>query len=192
MSLTGITLPASVREICDKAFYWCRSLVNRELGGTGEYIGSQAFDLCTSLVRVDIPSSVRYIGINAFFGCSALSSVSFGDGELYLDEASFSSCTSLVGIDLPIGLSHIGDYAFSECDALRAITVPSTVSHIGVCAISCNAGSVTFAECSGWYYADDEDDTDGVQIPPELLRADAAATLRQYSANYLKRKTNDE
>lgn len=70
--ITKVTIPSSVQEIGDAAFY-----------------------NCTSLSAVDIPGSVKRIDDSAFSGCSSMKSVTFHEGLEVIGDGSFRECESL-------------------------------------------------------------------------------------------------
>ena len=91
--LRDVTLPTTLREIGDMAFFECSRLgaydYDKEadrLDGTGfalpddlETIGADAFSKCGNIAPVlYIPSSVREIGHHAFFSCSGMRDVYLG------------------------------------------------------------------------------------------------------------------
>lgn len=92
-NLRDVTLPQTVKEIGDMAFFGCSRLgayeydaENNTLTGAGfelpdslESIGSDAFSKCGSLAPVlYIPSSVKVIRHHAFFSCGGLKDVYLG------------------------------------------------------------------------------------------------------------------
>ncbi len=80
-------------------------------------IGRNAFNGCSGLTSVDLSgcTSLTSIGYNAFRDCSGLTSVDL------------SGCTSLTSIE---------DYAFNGCSGLTSISLPSSLTSIGLSALS--------------------------------------------------------
>ena len=91
--LRDLTLPSTLREIGDMAFFGCGRLggydydkENDALLGTGftlpdgfEKIGSDAFSKCGSIApALYIPASVKEIGHHAFFSCTGMKDVLLG------------------------------------------------------------------------------------------------------------------
>ena len=119
-TLTGITLPEGVEEIC-----------------------AEAFAGCTSLVRVSIPASTKKIETCVFSGCSSLTEV-----EIHPDNPNFRFEKGMIlsvdgtilytcvgGISgaclIPDGVKKIVDAAFSGCEKITGITIPDTVTAMG-------------------------------------------------------------
>ena len=59
--LTSVTLPNSVTEIGDNAFYDCRDLASVSLGGGITYIGENGFGACVSVSDEVIPAAERVL-----------------------------------------------------------------------------------------------------------------------------------
>ena len=94
--LLNVTLPSTLREIGDMAFFDCWQLgkyvydeqsdslsgIGFELPDSLEKIGSDAFSKCGSIAPVIyIPSSVKSIGHNAFFNCGGIKDVYIGASD---------------------------------------------------------------------------------------------------------------
>ena len=60
--LTAVTIPGSVTNIGDSAFYSCLSLSNTAIPDSVTQIGASAFYQCISLTDVTIPESVTALG----------------------------------------------------------------------------------------------------------------------------------
>ena len=73
-TLTAVSIPATVREIGNRAFYNCTVLSNLRFSGTSQLttIGEQAFYNCESLTNLIIPDSVTTVGSQAFSGLDSL------------------------------------------------------------------------------------------------------------------------
>jgi len=163
----SISIPSSVREIGDWAFYSCNNLRNVYIGNGVEVIGQCSFTGLPHLHSISIPSSVRSIGADAFTGCVGLSRVKFYNGVESI-EGSFKGCSSLVDVTLPNslrqlhngafnlcislrhidlgnGLEELGSTVFEGCAALESITIPSSVSNFGT---SGGSSGAIFRSCS--------------------------------------------
>ena len=99
-TLTSITIPNSITDIGNYAFYGCQSLKSLTIPDSVTNIGNSAFVYCYSLPSVTIPNSVISIGSTAF-----------------------SSCSSLTNVTIPDSVTSIGAFAFISCTKLTAITV---------------------------------------------------------------------
>jgi len=84
LALRNITLPATIKEIGERAFSLCDSLVNITLPSGLEVIGNLAFFYCISLSSITVPMSVISIGDNAFESCTGLRRA-----NLYLTSSDF-------------------------------------------------------------------------------------------------------
>ncbi|MBQ8319809.1 MAG: leucine-rich repeat domain-containing protein [Clostridia bacterium] len=101
-SLTEITLPSSVTEIC---FEGCTNLqrVSFEAGSQMETLGERAFYLCGALKEIELPLSLKKIERFAFEGCTSFSAVEIPKGVTSIIGGAFGGCTSLKEIALETG-----------------------------------------------------------------------------------------
>jgi len=165
------TIPSTVTEIADCAFYNCKELTNITIPNSTVEIGDYAFFACQGLSDITIPSSVESVGEYAFLGTELLNSQNgplyYADTWLlYCDNSvttvkedsvpiepttrgiaggAFSDCSSLKMIDIPSKVLYIGDYAFEECASLSSVSIPSSVKTIGFGAFSNCTGLVTLS-----------------------------------------------
>ena len=98
-ALRSVTIPDSVTEIGDMAFYWCPDLES-----------------------VTIPDGVTKIGAEAFNSCASLKSVTIPDGVTAIGDAAFVCCESLESVTIPDSVTEIGEEAFFCC-ALESVTI---------------------------------------------------------------------
>jgi hypothetical protein len=126
-----VTIPASVTEIGDYAFYDCTGLSSVTIPDGVTTIGGWAFEDCTGLSSITIPASVTKIGYGAFYYCTSLSSVTIPASVTEIGSCAFYYCTSLSSITIPASVTKIGDYAFYDCTSLSSITIPASVTEIG-------------------------------------------------------------
>ena len=158
-SRTGsVSIPNSVEEIGDSAFYNCSSLTSITIPEGVTSIGEAAFYDCSSLTSVTVPESVTNIGIQAFGMVNniiyngSLSSSSWGakcingyieDGLVYKDSSKkeLHGCSSsrTGSVSIPNSVGKIGDYAFYNCRSLTSIVISEGVTSIG---------SYVFSGCS--------------------------------------------
>lgn len=96
--LTSVTLPASVREIGDRAFGYCLNLERVTFAGPGlASVGECCFSNCTSLASVSFPSTLAYLAPEAFVLCDSLESVSFAGNAPILDPPTRDTQLSYLG-----------------------------------------------------------------------------------------------
>lgn len=74
-NLTSITLPEGIEEIQSSTFLWCEKLSQAILPNSLQTIGNFAFTNCESLKEIIIPSGVTSINIDSFVGCDNLHTV---------------------------------------------------------------------------------------------------------------------
>ena len=129
--LTEYTIPDSVTEIGDLAFYNCESLTSVTIPDSVTSIGEGAFHDCTSLTNITIPDSVNEIGYAAFAGCTSMTSVTIPDSITSIGEWAFGYCTSLASVTIPDSVTEIGEFAFGYCSSLTSVTIPGSVTEIG-------------------------------------------------------------
>ncbi len=84
--LKEVHLPVGLKEITDRMFYSCDTLVTIVVPDTVTKIGKEAFYYCKSMEYIAIPNSVEEIGASAFASCYALKEVAFEEGNDAKDE----------------------------------------------------------------------------------------------------------
>ncbi len=149
LSLTGVTIPGSIKTIGGGAFLGCSGLVNVNINNGVEEIGIEAFCRC-GIRSISIPQSVNNYLWNAFIYCDSLESIVVDSNNMTYD--SRNNCNAIVetqsntlitgckNTNIPDGVKIINDAAFLGCTGLETITIPSSVYSIG---------SVAFKDCSG-------------------------------------------
>ena len=142
--VNALTIPDSITQIKDGAFYGCSSITSVTIPASVTSIGRIAFDCCSNLTSVTIPASVTSSGYCAFSGCSSLTEVYIssieswcniefdgGDGNPLRNGANLYVNGNLVkDLIIPDGVTNIGDCTFYG-SSLTGITIPSSVTSIG-------------------------------------------------------------
>jgi len=126
-----ITIPNSVTNIYDCAFYGCENIRNIVLPNCVKNIGDDAFAWCGNLISINIPNGVEFLGESAFLGCQSLSSITIPKSVTSLGRSVFERCESLGSITIPNSVTSIGEGAFYHCSSLTSITIPDSVTSIG-------------------------------------------------------------
>lgn len=139
-SFSGVAIPSTVATIGDRAFYYCRNLINVFIPDSVTSIGEEAFAGCYSLSSATIGNGVTTIGGSAFLNCSGLTTCSIGRNVTNIGDFAFYNCSGLTSVNIPDSVTQLGRGAFEECFALTSITLPDSVTTIG---------GEAFAYCSG-------------------------------------------
>jgi len=97
-SLTGITIPNSVKIIGRLAFYGCNNLASITIPDSVTTIGQSTFTNCSNLASVTIGDRVSTIESMAFYSCSKLTSITIPESVVSLATGIFLGCTNLTNI----------------------------------------------------------------------------------------------
>ena len=101
ISLTSITIPASVKKIGREIFSYCESLTQIIVEEGNEYYDSR--ENCNAIIGPNdvliagcsttvVPSSVKKIAEGAFEGCRTLTSITIPEGVTKIGNEAFASC----------------------------------------------------------------------------------------------------
>jgi hypothetical protein len=91
------TIPATVTNVSDEAFYGCSGLFGVTIPHSVVSIGKGAFNACGNLRNLVIPDSVTSIGFQAFEGDSALKSIVLPGSVTNIDQRAFGDCANIRG-----------------------------------------------------------------------------------------------
>lgn len=136
--MKSITIPDSVTEIGDEAFWHCSGLESIVIPPGVTKICRQAFGNCYGIKTITIPGGVSEISTGSFWQCSGLESVVIPEGVTRIGSTAFLTCYNLKSIVIPADVKAIGSMAFHNCRALRTVTLPDGLEEIG---------SGAFADC---------------------------------------------
>ncbi len=120
-NLINVTLPSSIKEIGEKAFYGS-GIVSIDIPEGVEGIPQYAFESCRYLKKVVLPNSVNIIGKSAF-GSSSVEEINFPEGLKIIENEAFADCDSLKEIILPNSLTSLGEKAFAGCFSLKKVVL---------------------------------------------------------------------
>ena len=125
-TIDNVTIPDSVTEICDYAFYEIR-MKSLTMPDSVEKIGKNAFERCDVLESLSIHGGVKKIGTEAFSRCYSLKTIQLSSGVVEIGSKAFASCGELRDVYIPKSVEKIGDELFGSYDE------PGQVSVYGVC-----------------------------------------------------------
>ena len=154
------TVPSTVTEIEEYAFYSCDKLTNIVIPDSVTTIEKAAFAHCSSLETIDLPDNLNVLAPQLFYGCSSLESVSLPNGLTSIGSSVFYGCSSLASLDIPSTVASIGDRAFVECSSLEELILPLSLQSIG---------EYCFAKCSS---------LESIDIPAGVLSLEQGLFLR--------------
>ena len=127
--LTSISLPQSMRTVCEGAFWECSSLEAIVIPDSVS-IGGNAFYSCISLRSVTFSEHLLELGRGAFSKCASLDSVCIPNSIKTID-ATFDRCTSLKYVYIPSSITSIGGLVFNGCESLHSVVIPNSVKTMG-------------------------------------------------------------
>lgn len=124
--LTKVSLPSTMEEIGDYAFYNCLALEKLTLPKNVWYVGAAAFYQCDNLSEINL-SNVQYVNSFAFYGDTALQSAALDNALVVGVDAFYQS--GLQKVNLPV-VTYIADGAFAYTK-LRKVDLPKTLNYVG-------------------------------------------------------------
>ena len=154
-NIVKVTLPDSIREIGDMAFYGCTSLKIIKMPMSPPHIGKDVLTGCTKLydkngflildgflyhskaasnsTAIMIPQGVHTIMPYAFHGKRFLAPIglSFPDTLKRIGDHAFGSAGPFTQLDLPKGLEEIGESAFAFTGPFAQLDLPNGLKEIG-------------------------------------------------------------
>ena len=143
----SVTVPDSVTEIGNCAFYKCSNLKSISLPDNLTIIGYDSFVKCDNLTSIDIPKNVTTINNYAFQGCTSLTSFKIPPKVTTINEDVFDGCTSLTSIEVDKDSTALTSdngvlYSKDKKNLIRyplakkdtSFTVPEGVETIAACA----------------------------------------------------------
>ena len=124
-----LTIPDTVIEIGNGAFYFCEQLASITLPSGLQKISDYMFDYCINLASITIPAAVTEIGAEAF-AHAGLTSITIPSTVTILGSGAFRGCESLAHMDIQANVTAIPDDFAPECP-LTSLTLPNTLQTIG-------------------------------------------------------------
>lgn len=121
---------SQMREMCDRAFHSCASLLSVTIPDSVSKIGKETFSFCRSLAKVGLRENILTIGEKAFFGCTSLKGITLPEQLTTLGEETFRNCTSLAQINIPAHVTVIKKGTFQNCSSLCSVTLPQGINSI--------------------------------------------------------------
>lgn len=127
--LKKVTLPDTIEEINQYAFYDCHVLEEVVIPDSVTRIGVEAFKNCRLLRKINIPEKVTIIEESTFENCYSLESVEI-KGELKeIKTNSFKDCELLEAFDIP-ETTIVHHPAFSNCSFIKKVVIPEGTTTI--------------------------------------------------------------
>lgn len=128
-TLEEVTLPPTLDEIEDSAFFKCSSLTEITIPEGVTNIGTNAFYGCSQLTSITIPSTIKNMD-TAFPSNPKLSQVTLTNGIYRISSSAFKDCTGLTEIKIPTSVYEICSDAFNGCTGLTSVTLEKGINII--------------------------------------------------------------
>ena len=134
-NLTSVTIPGTVTEIGNQAFYNCTGLTTVTIPASVTSFGNYVFCGCTGLTTVNWNATtcgdVGTYPSERFEGCTSLKTFNFGSNVKRIPSGLCMSIKSLTSVSIPSTVTEIGSQAFYYCTGLTKITIPAAVTSVG-------------------------------------------------------------
>lgn len=130
-TLEEVTLPPTLDEIEDSAFFKCSSLTEITIPEGVTKIGTNAFYGCSQLTSITIPSTIKNMD-TAFPSNPKLSQVTLTNGISNISNMAFNGCTGLTEIKVPISVVQICPGAFNGCTNLKRVLLEKNIKKINI------------------------------------------------------------
>ncbi len=154
--ITKVTIPSTVTEIAQYAFYYCVNLETVEFDGesTLEKIGPAAFQLAYKLSAFTLPDTLVSIGEYAFNNCRQLNDINLPEHRVEIGSYAFDGCgftendenweddglylgSHLIKVRESItgryaivdGTLSVGTGAFADAKGLTEVEIPSSLTY---------------------------------------------------------------
>ena len=88
-------------------------------------IGNSAFYGCSNLVSANLGNGLKTLEAYAFGSCKNLKTIKFSPKLSTINGYAFDRCSVLEEVNLPASISSIGDNAFEFCTKLKSVTIPN-------------------------------------------------------------------
>ena len=177
--ITSVSLPSTVLEIGDFAFYQCTGIVGElTLGEEIVHVGRSAFFGCSGItslrfnaVKCESMGGTR--SSTAFGNCHSLKNITFGPKVTRIPDYAFVGMDGLsFSWNLPESLEQVGYYAFAYCSKISGVLrLPSNVKQVGAYA---------FAQCHA---------ITSIEFPLHLERVDSRAFYQCVNVKEVNVKT---
>lgn len=128
-TLEEVTLPPTLDEIEDSAFFKCSSLTEITIPEGVTKIGTNAFYGCSQLTSITIPRTITNMDA-AFPSNPKLSQVTLTNGIYRISSSAFKDCTGLTEIKVPTSVYEICSDAFNGCTSLTSVTLEKGINII--------------------------------------------------------------
>lgn len=128
-SIKQITIPDTVTEIGESAFYYCQALESFTIPPLLQKISDSMLSQCESITSIAIPASVTEIGAYAFSGMG-ITSITIPATVTTLGQYMLRGCVNLATINIQANVTEIPAY-FAQESARTSVTLPDTVETIG-------------------------------------------------------------
>ncbi len=151
-TLEKITIPASITEIGESAFFDCDNLKEFAVAEDSETYYAKdgvlfrkkdnclmAYPPALPATSYVVPDGVKELYYAAFGKCTNLQEIQLPDSLQYIDDWVFAYDT-FSSISIPDSVVEICDYAFAYCENVTEWTLPSELTYIG---------NAAFANCTG-------------------------------------------
>lgn len=130
--ITSITIPSSINQIGEEAFYGCILLKTVKISDIESWCRISFFRNSTSGLYDDkYTSNPLYYAHKLYVDGSLIHDLTIPEGVTYINNAAFISATTIRTVYIPSSVQSIGMQAFDGCTGLKSIEIPNTVSTIG-------------------------------------------------------------